>query len=244
MSFSANPFALSVPDSAFEDWLQDTGYLSILDSPAVPPPSSARQSKQITAPTIAGTTTIFASALCFFRTLVSILTLNPLAKLAADDFSAPTPSWTNAFIGPAYSYSWPLDPAQARLRVLENVRRYARNYSALAIVFFACSLYQMPISLLGLILGLGFWELLRFCCDSLELERRHPQMKQVLIRFTQIATAIVLYLCNIQMSLICAISISYLVLILHASFRKLTPSKQSNHQKRSLIKTLRLPAAK
>ncbi|XP_039125923.1 PRA1 family protein H [Dioscorea cayenensis subsp. rotundata] len=244
MVFSANPLALSVPEPAFEAWLRDTGYLEVLDSQPVPPPSADRRSKPTTAATIApaigGTTNFFSSALSCFRTLVSITTLNPFAKLVPDDFTAPTPSWTSAFIGPAYSYSWPPDPAQARMRVQENVRRYVRNYAALAIVFFACSLYQMPISLLGLVLCLGLWELLRFCCDKLELELLYPGLRQVLIRITQIAAAVVLYLCNMQMVLICAISVSYLVMILHASLRKLTPTKQSNRQRQSLTRTTRL----
>ncbi|KAH7684121.1 hypothetical protein IHE45_05G225600 [Dioscorea alata] len=229
MVFSANPLALSVPEPAFEAWLRDTGYLEVLDSQPVPPPSADRRSKPTTAATIApaigGTTNFFSSALSCFRTLVSIATLNPFAKLVPDDFTAPTPSWTSAFIGPAYSYSWPPDPAQARMRVQENVRRY-----------------QMPISLLGLVLCLGLWELLRFCCDKLELELRYPGLRQVLIRITQIAAAVVLYLCNMQMVLICAISVSYLVMILHASLRKLTPTKLSNRQRQSLTRTTRLPS--
>lgn len=44
----------------------------------------------------------------------------------------------------------------------------------------------MPISLLGLVLCLGLWELLRFCCDKLELELLYPGLRQVLIRITQI----------------------------------------------------------
>ncbi|RVW14082.1 PRA1 family protein H [Vitis vinifera] len=40
------------------------------------------------------------------------------------------------------------------------------------------------------------------------------------------ATAVVLFCSNVQFALFCALGVSYAVMILHASFRKLTPAKQ------------------
>lgn len=150
MAFAANPLSLSVPEPAFETWLRDTGYLEILDErttaaslDASPSSSSDIHRSRITAPggdasTAASTVASWTST--FFRTLFSLLTLNAFAKLTPDDFSGGTPSWTLEFIGGAESYSWPAGPSQARMRVQENVRRYARNYAFLSLLFFACSL--------------------------------------------------------------------------------------------------------
>ncbi|XP_027172372.1 PRA1 family protein H-like [Coffea eugenioides] len=155
MVFSSNPLALSVPDPDFESWLRNKGYLEILDqrtsdlhrlststSAAAAVRSSPSSSSSIT---IATTTTIipyglFISLFSHLKTLFSLLTLNPFSKLTSDDFSGDIPSWTNAFIGSFNSYSFPTSPAQARLRAHENVKRFARNYASLFILFFACSL--------------------------------------------------------------------------------------------------------
>ncbi|KAF5784329.1 hypothetical protein HanXRQr2_Chr11g0518281 [Helianthus annuus] len=40
------------------------------------------------------------------------------------------------------------------------------------------------------------------------------------------ATAIVIFMCNVQTTIIYALAVSYAVMMLHASFRKLTPIKQ------------------
>lgn len=231
MAFAANPLSLSVPEPAFESWLRDTGYLEILDeriaaaSPDPSPSSSSSSDPLRTRITAASRTgTFFVSS---FRTLFSLLTLNPFAKLIPDDFSGRTPSWTLEFIGGAESYSWPAGPSQARMRVQENVRRYARNYAFLSLLFFACSLYRMPISLLGLLASLGLWELVRFCSDRWEMEQRYPSIRQALIRIAQFASAVVLYLCNLQLAVIWAVSVSYAAMIMHAFLRKLTPLKQS-----------------
>ncbi|KDO36431.1 hypothetical protein CISIN_1g047994mg, partial [Citrus sinensis] len=53
--------------------------------------------------------------------------------------TATTPSWTREFIGALRSYSFPSSPHTLKLRVHENVKRYARNYASLFILFFACS---------------------------------------------------------------------------------------------------------
>ncbi|XP_073100422.1 PRA1 family protein H isoform X2 [Elaeis guineensis] len=195
MAFFSNPLSLSVPEPAFETWLRDTGYLEILDERTAaasldPSPSSSSDllRSRITAPGGAATTATSTAASwtsTFFRTLFSLLTLNAFAKLTPDDFSGRTPSWTLEFIGGAESYSWPAGPSQARMRVQENVRRYARNYAFLSLLFFACSLYRMPISLLGSLASLGLWELVRFCSDRWELETRYPSLRQGLVRIAQ-----------------------------------------------------------
>ncbi|XP_020270868.1 PRA1 family protein H [Asparagus officinalis] len=230
MVFSANPLSLSVPDPAFESWLRDTGYLELLDSHSSSsssstdtcPPSASKTPNPN--PTLSKTPKSLFSLL---KTLVSLLTLNPFAKLTPDDFAGSTPSWTLAFIGSLDSYSWPNGPSQARMRVQENVRRYARNYAFLSLIFLACSLYQMPVPLLGVVLSLMMWEGVRFCSERWEMEEKCPGLRMVLVRIVQCATAVVLYLCNLQIAFFCAISVSYTVMILHASLRKLAPPKQS-----------------
>lgn len=130
MAFSANPLALSVPEAAFESWLRDTGYLELLDQRTSRPSSDSRS-----------TTHKGGGFFSNIGTLISLVTLNPFSKLTAHDFSGETPSWTTSFIASFNSYTFPSSSHQARLRVHENVRRYARNYASLFVLFFACSLY-------------------------------------------------------------------------------------------------------
>ncbi|KAK6934237.1 Prenylated rab acceptor PRA1 [Dillenia turbinata] len=245
MAFKANPLSLSVPESAFESWLRDTGYLEVLDQRTsdLHSPSSSSTTKTTSSadPNSTTTTTITTPTstaifliydfLSRIRTLLSLFTLNPLAKLTTEDFSPATPSWTLAFFGSIDSYSFPSSSSQARLRVHENVKRYARNYAVLFIVFFACSLYQMPLALLGLISTLALWDMFKFSGDRWGLDK-YPTFKSSLIRLAQCATAVILFVCNAQMALFCALSVSYAALILHASFRKLTPAKQPPAGKR------------
>ncbi|XP_004251864.1 PRA1 family protein H [Solanum lycopersicum] len=239
MAFSANPLSLSVPEPVFESWLRDTGYLEILDQRTTDlhRHSSTTTVAATTASSDAAVTNSAAAAvsisngvfvLIFSRigTLLSLLTLNPFAKLTSDDFSGDTPSWTLQFVGSFDSYSFPSSPSQARLRVHENVKRYARNYASLFVLFFACSLYQKLFALVGLISCLALWDVLKLCGDRWGLEHR-PVIKQSLIRIAQCATAVILFCTNVQMALFSALAVSYVVMILHASFRKLTPSKQS-----------------
>ncbi|XP_049405590.1 PRA1 family protein H [Solanum stenotomum] len=239
MAFSANPLSLSVPEPVFETWLRDTGYLEILDQRTTDlhRHSSTTAAAATTASSDTAVTNSAAAAvsisngvfvLIFSRigTLLSLLTLNPFAKLTSDDFSGDTPSWTLQFVGSFDSYSFPSSPSQARLRVHENVKRYARNYASLFVLFFACSLYQKLLALVGLISCLALWDVLKLCGDRWGLEH-HPVIKQSLIRISQCATAVILFCTNVQMALFSALAVSYVVMILHASFRKLTPSKQS-----------------
>uniref|UniRef100_A0A0E0DJP5 PRA1 family protein n=1 Tax=Oryza meridionalis TaxID=40149 RepID=A0A0E0DJP5_9ORYZ len=153
-SFKPNPLSLSVPDPALDRWLRDSGYLDILDSSASASASASTSSSPSATTTTAAAsststlinpTSAAAAVLAFARTLASVLALNPFARLSTTDLAAPTPSWSLAFLGPpgAASYSWPPTSTQARLRVQENVRRYARNYAALSILVFACCLYHM-----------------------------------------------------------------------------------------------------
>uniref|UniRef100_A0A0D9XB30 PRA1 family protein n=1 Tax=Leersia perrieri TaxID=77586 RepID=A0A0D9XB30_9ORYZ len=207
----ANPLSLSVPDPALDRWLRDSGYLHLLDDAAADTSGAAAATSSAAAgPTIASGV----------RTLASVLALNPLARLSAADLAAPTPSWSLAFLG-ASSYSWPPSPIQARLRVQENVRRYARNYAALSILLFACCLYRMPMALLGMLAILLLWESLRYCRHRCQLT---TGLAQFLLHCAQIATALLVYVCSLQFALVYAIGLSYAVMMLHASFRKLTPS--------------------
>ncbi|KAL2331373.1 hypothetical protein Fmac_018954 [Flemingia macrophylla] len=212
MVFASNPLSLSVPEAAFESWLRDTGYLEILDhrtSAASPAPSSSSSS----------------AAASRLLTFLSLLTLNPFAKLTADDFAGDTPSWSRSFFAFSHSYSFPSSPSQAGLRLHENVKRYARNYAYLFILFLACALYKMPVALVGLILCLALWDFFKFCSHRWGLEQ-YPLTHQCLLRIAQCATAVILIISNVQMALFCAICVSYAGVILHAAFRKLTPGKQ------------------
>ncbi|XP_050215558.1 PRA1 family protein H isoform X2 [Mercurialis annua] len=239
MVFSTNPLSLSVPDPAFESWLRESGYLELLDqrsssstttTPATT--AAATSSTTTTNPTITSALTggLFVSLLSHLITLLSLLTLNPLSKLTTHDFSGQTPSWTRVFIGDFGCYSFPSTADQARLRVHENVKRYARNYASLFILFFACALYQMPLTLIGLISSLALWDIFKFSSDKWGWER-YPVIQQVLIRTAQCATAVILVWLNVQMALFCALCVSYTVMILHAAFRKLTPAKQPSRQR-------------
>ncbi|XP_020235912.1 PRA1 family protein H [Cajanus cajan] len=214
MVFSSNPLSLSVPEPAFESWLRDTGYLEVLDHRT----SSAAAVSP--APSSSG-----SGLLSRLLTFLSLFTLNPFAKLTADDFAGDTPSWSRSFFAFSHSYSFPSSPSQARLRLQENVKRYARNYAYLFILFFACTLYKMPVALVGLILCLALWDFFKFCSHRWGLEQ-YPLTRQCLVRVAQCATAVILIFSNVQMALFCAICVSYAGVILHAAFRKLTPVKQ------------------
>ncbi|CAH2065424.1 unnamed protein product, partial [Thlaspi arvense] len=69
----------------------------------------------------------------FFASLLS-----RLVTLSAHDFSGET-LWTTGFFGMCDSYSFPSSSQQARMRFHENIKRFARNYATLFIVFFACA---------------------------------------------------------------------------------------------------------
>ncbi|CAK7327760.1 unnamed protein product [Dovyalis caffra] len=232
MVFSSNPLSLSVPDPTFDTWLRDSGYLEILDQHSSAPTttSSTTTSTTTMTATTATATGLFISFFSHILTLLSLFTLNPFSKLATDDFSGQTPSWTRSFFADCRSYSFPSGSDQARLRVNENVKRYARNYASLFILFFACTLYQMPLALIGLISSLALWDIFKFC-DVRWAWDRYPVIRQVMVRAVQCVTAVVLICLNVQMALFCALGVSYTVMILHAAFRKLTPAKQPAHQR-------------
>ncbi|GJN03387.1 hypothetical protein PR202_ga20825 [Eleusine coracana subsp. coracana] len=231
-AFKPNPLSLSVPDPALDRWLRDSGYLDLLDSTTTASASAPAASRSTTASSAAAATTgpasasasattgVAADVLAFARTLASLLALNPFARLSAADLAGPTPSWSLAFLGPpgAASYSWPPTPTQARLRVQENVRRYARNYAALSILVFACCLYvlcdiplplismlqaaslmmsvlgvdryRMPMALLGMLASVGVWEGVRYCRDQWELTTRAPSIAQALLHCAQIGVQV------------------------------------------------------
>ncbi|KAE9590610.1 hypothetical protein Lal_00022975 [Lupinus albus] len=222
MVFSSNPLALSVPEPAFESWLRDSGYLDILDHRTS---SAADTSAATSISTVTPASGLFVSLFSHLATLISLFTLNPFSKLTADDFSGDTPSWSHSFFGFCGSYSFPSSPSQARLRVHENIKRYARNYAYLFIVFFACTLYKMPLALVGLISCLALWDFFKYFSDRWGLDE-YPITRQCLLRLAQCATAVILVYSNVQLALFCALSVSYAGMIVHAAFRKLAPAKQ------------------
>ncbi|KAJ9153565.1 hypothetical protein P3X46_026992 [Hevea brasiliensis] len=228
MAFSTNPLALSVPDNAFESWLRDSGYLEILDQRSFSTTTNTTTASATSSTPITTTITggIFVSLFSHILALLSLFTINPLSKLTTDDFSGQTPSWTRAFFGDCGSYSFPSGSDQTRLRVQENLKRYARNYASLFILFFACTLYQMPLALIGLISSLALWDIFKFCSDRWEWDQ-YSVIRQVFVRTAQCATAVILICLNVQMALFCALGVSYAVMILHAAFRKLTPTKRT-----------------
>lgn len=134
MGFSANPLSLTVPDSVLESLLQDSGYLDLLDHrtsdvSSMSPSSSSSSATEAKPPT--------AQLVAVF----SLVTVNPFSKLSADDFAGETPPWTTRFFGDSDSYSFPSSSHEARNRVHENVKRFARNYATLLILFFTYELY-------------------------------------------------------------------------------------------------------
>ncbi|KAF5776997.1 putative prenylated rab acceptor PRA1 [Helianthus annuus] len=237
MAFSANPLALSVPDPTFESWLRDSGYLEVLDQRtsdlhriSTTTTATATSSNSATAdpPPVATAVSsgfFLLNVLNHIGILLSLITINPFSKLTNEDFARDTPPWTLGFVGSFDSYSFPSSRSQARMRVTENNKRYCRNYFTLFIVFFACSLYQIPIALAGLVSSLALWDLFAYCSKRWGLDN-HPVTRECLLRLLQCATAVVIFVCNVQTAIIYALAVSYAVMMLHASFRKLTPIKQ------------------
>ncbi|KAL5736383.1 hypothetical protein ACOSQ2_031171 [Xanthoceras sorbifolium] len=224
--FASNPLSLSVPDPAFESWLRDSGYLEVLDNSSSASASAAANPASNTA------TAVTHGILHYLWTFLSLFTVNPFSKLTTDDFSAATPSWTREFLGFLDSYAFPSSPDTLRLRVHENVKRYARNYASLFILFFACSLYQMPLALVGLLATLALWDFFKYSNDRWKLDR-YPVIRQFLVRIAQCATVVILICLNVQTALFCAFAVSYAVMLLHAAFRKLTPAKQPSRGRSS-----------
>ncbi|KAL2944364.1 PRA1 family protein H [Bienertia sinuspersici] len=235
MAFASNPLSLSVPEPAFESWLRDSGYLEILDhrttqlhnlnsstitssTTATPPSTTAPSTTTIASTRRTPTTTITAisyglimSFLSSFATILSLLTLNPFAKLTSADFSHQnSPPWTSSgFLGSFDSYSFPSSTTQARMRVHENIKRFARNYATLLLLFFACSLYQMPLALVGLLSCLAMWEVFRFCDNRWALHK-YSTIRQVLIRLAQCAVGVILLWSNVQMAVFCTLGVGYI----------------------------------
>ncbi|KAJ4911367.1 PRA1 family protein H [Raphanus sativus] len=215
----ANPLSLSVPDSVVLDsWLQDSGYLdhrTSTVSPMSPSSSAATEAKPPTA--------LSAQLVAVF----SLLTVNPLSKLSADDFSGDTPPWTTSFFGDSDFYSFPSSTHEARNRVHENVKRFARNYATLFILFFSYELFEMPVAFLGFVTSYAFWELFKFCVDRWE-SNRHPFIRKILIRVALCATVSFLAFLNAQIAVFYALAISYAVVLLHGGFRNLSLSENQS----------------
>ncbi|KAK4484798.1 hypothetical protein RD792_007393 [Penstemon davidsonii] len=215
MVFATNPLALSVPEPEFESWLRDSGYLEILDqrttdlhrlSTTKPSDSSTASAAAITSRSPNGG--LFLSQL-FSRicTLLSLFTFNPFSKVATGDFAGDTPPWTLAFFGSLDSYSFPSSPSQARLRVHENLKRFARNYACLLLLFFACSLYQLPIALFGLISCLALWDVFKFSGDRWGLDQ-YPLIRETLIRVAQCGELNLILNCTLMLFLYPVLSVS------------------------------------
>ncbi|KAM5586102.1 PRA1 family protein H [Rosa sericea] len=233
MVFSANPLSLSVSDPFFDSWLRQNGYPEILEhrptSSATPSTASAA-----TTSTTPATSTSTSTANGFFTSLysticilLSLFATNPFAKLTNEDLAAPTPPWQAGFIGDYESYSFPVSSSQAQLRVQENVKRYARNYAWLLVIFFACSLYQMPLAAAGLIFCLALWEIFKLCGGMWGLDQ-YPTIQQTIIRVAQCVAAVILIYSGVQMALFSTLSVTYAGMILHAGFRTLTRAKQAS----------------
>ncbi|XP_073303791.1 PRA1 family protein H [Primulina huaijiensis] len=234
MVFTPNPLALSVPEPEFESWLRDSGYLEIIDqrttdlhrlSTNAPNPAAVDTTSAAATNSSSPTEGFLHSLFSLIWTLLSLFTFNPFSKLTTDDFSGDTPPWTAAFFGFSDSYSFPSSPAQVRLRVHENVKRFARNYASLFILLFACSLYQLPIALVGLISCLALWDVFKFAGDRWNLDGC-PVLRELLIRIVQCVTVVIMLISNVQLAVFYAVGFSYAVMMLHSSFRKLTLAKQ------------------
>lgn len=91
----------------------------------------------------------------------------------------------------------------------------------------------MPLALVGLLSCLAIWEVFRLCDERWAFER-FATIRQVLVRVAQCAVAVILLYSNVQMAVFSALAVGYAgrppfsVMILHASFRKLTPARQSS----------------
>ncbi|KAL0875223.1 hypothetical protein Bca101_024928 [Brassica carinata] len=244
MGFSANPLSLSVPDSVLESCLQDSCSLDLLDHSTSP--SAATEAKPPT--TAIDDIGCFPSSWAQLVAVFSLLTINPLSSLTADDFAGETPPWTTSFFGDSDSYSFPSSSREARTRVHENVKRFSRNYATLFIVLFTCKLFEMPVALLGFVTSYAFWELFKFCVDRWESNRHHPVIRKILIRvalcgkrrslrkmdhLTEFlacfaATVSFLAFLNVQIAVFYALAISYSVVILHGGYRNDSPFPSSN----------------
>ncbi|KAG2310528.1 hypothetical protein Bca52824_022085 [Brassica carinata] len=224
MGFSANPLSLSVPDSVLESCLQDSCSLDLLDHSTSP--SAATEAKPPT--TAIDDIGCFPSSWAQLVAVFSLLTINPLSSLTADDFAGETPPWTTSFFGDSDSYSFPSSSREARTRVHENVKRFSRNYATLFIVLFTCKLFEMPVALLGFVTSYAFWELFKFCVDRWESNRHHPVIRKILIRVALCATVSFLAFLNVQIAVFYALAISYSVVILHGGYRNDSPFPSSN----------------
>lgn len=212
MAFSANPLSLSLPQRAFETWLRDSGYLEIIDECAIDDSVEAA----------AGS-----------NKLSSLLTINPFAKLTAEDLSRDAVPWTGEFfdsgLGPAHTYSWPSSITQMKLRMEENLKRYTRNYIYLSLLILACFLYKMPVALLSLISILAFWDMLRICSNRWGLEN-YPTLHQMLVLIAKFVTAGIMFYCKVALALCWAGIFSFIVLIVHSSLRKITNPRKPLHE--------------
>ncbi|KAJ6894257.1 PRA1 family protein H-like isoform X2 [Populus alba x Populus x berolinensis] len=188
------PLSLSVPDptfymgtSIYKTWQRDSAYLrnsstttSNISTPPPPLPSTHPPQQQ----PLAFSFPFFSHALTRpFSLHISIPFQN---SDSTDDFSGPNPVYlTRSFFADhMVPTRFPSGFGQARLRVNENVKRHARNYASLFILFFVCTLYQMPLALIGMISSMVLWDIFKFCSDRWGWDR-YPVIRQVMVRAAQ-----------------------------------------------------------
>lgn len=219
MAFSPNPLSLSIPQGAFESWLRESGYLEVIDGGDIDRSAEEESGK-----------------------FSSLLAINPFGKLTTEDLGREAVSWTGEFfdcgLGPAQTYSWPSSITQMKLRMEENLKRYARNYLYLSLVILACFLYKMPVALLGMISVFAMWDMLRMCSNKWGLQQ-YSFLHQMLLMIARLVTALVMIYCNVALALCWAGIFSFIVLVAHSSLRKLTPQKQSANKDQSKLELKR-----
>ncbi|KAJ7283052.1 hypothetical protein O6H91_Y350800 [Diphasiastrum complanatum] len=212
MAFLVNPLSLCIPQSAFEAWLRERGYLEILDKCGLDQARMAGQSS--------------------FAACCKLLTTNPFANLTMEDLCQKPVPWTDEFfdcgLGPRETYSWPVSVTQIKLRMEENLRRYTGNYLVLTLVVFLCFLYKVPLAFLGLVSLLGLWATIRKYIYKWGLQRQSVWFGLLLL-LGNTATAIIVIYCKIGTVLFWTGVCSFLVLVTHSCFRRITPSRRNHN---------------
>ncbi|EFJ07168.1 hypothetical protein SELMODRAFT_186360 [Selaginella moellendorffii] len=205
-SFVVNPLSLCIPQSSFEAWLKDKGFLEILEKCTLDNAIIAGQGS--------------------FVALCKLLKLNPFESLTVEDLGKKPVPWTAEFLdcgkGPAETYSWPMSVTQVKFRMDENLKRYTGNYLVLIAITFACVLYKMPLALLGVVSLFGLWDGLRILINKFKIQR-HGVLFRLLVALGNVGTMLLLMYCRVALALICAAALSFTVLVLHSSMRKITP---------------------
>ncbi|KAH9325650.1 hypothetical protein KI387_005828, partial [Taxus chinensis] len=120
MAFLANPLSLSLPESAFESWVRESGYLERIDQGGGEGEGEVGVLEGVTS-----------------NNKLWKINLNPFGKLSAEDLSREAVPWAAQFWGRPDAYSLPTSITHFNLRTEENVKRYARNYICLSLLIVA-----------------------------------------------------------------------------------------------------------